>query len=305
MVVNTGHGISELADSVAAQIRNVAYVNGTQFTSAAAEDLAAELADVLPASLQHSYFLCGGAAAIEASVKLARQYWVERGMTSKWKVISRYPSYHGSTLTALSLSAREHYRDLYQPLLTDFPLQHFGVVPDIAVLGKGLAGGLAPLSALVAKREILDVLSESSGAFVHAQTFSHAPVMCAAGLANLRYMKQHDLVTRCARMQTVFFGELERLRDCELVGDVRGKGLLAGVEFVEDRETKAPFPRAARLTERVAERAFENGLIVWPNVGHIDGRDGDLIVLAPPFTVTETQVAEMVTILLESLEQLS
>ena len=121
MVANIGHGVSEIAGAVMEQMREVAYVNGMMFTNRAAEELAAELAEVLPPPLKYSYFLCSGSEAIEAAVKLARQFWCERGMRSKWKVISRKPSYHGNTLSALSLSGREHYRALYEPLLTDFP----------------------------------------------------------------------------------------------------------------------------------------------------------------------------------------
>ncbi len=121
VVVNVGHSVPEIADAAAAQIRGLAYVNGTQFTHQPVEDLAAELAEVLPGTLKYSYFLSSGSEAIEAAVKLARQYWYEKGEKSRWKIISRVPSYHGNTLTALSLSGREHYRAMYGPLLTDFP----------------------------------------------------------------------------------------------------------------------------------------------------------------------------------------
>ncbi|MGB5878594.1 MAG: aminotransferase class III-fold pyridoxal phosphate-dependent enzyme, partial [Thermoanaerobaculia bacterium] len=310
----------------------------------------------------------------------------------KWKVISRVPSYHGNTLGALSLSGREHYRQTYGPLLTDFPripapdpyrhpdstastgealeeeilrqgpetvaafiaepilgsaggavvprsdyyqrvaaacdshevlfiadeilcgmgrtgrwfgFEHFDVVPDIAVLGKGLNGGVVPLSAVVASEEIVKTLAEGSGYFNHAQTYSHTPVICAAGLATVRFLKRERLVERCAAMEQVFFGELESLRAYSVVGDIRGKGLLAAVEFVANRSTKAPLPRSERFAERFTEAAFANGLIVWPNVGHVDGKEGDLIMLAPPFTVTEGEIQELVDLLRKTLEELS
>ena len=120
MVANVGHGVQELADELAEAAR-LGFVSGAQFTHRYVEELARELAEVLPEDLQQSYFLCSGSEAIEASVKLARQYWVEKGRERKWKVISRVPSYHGNTLTALSLSGREHYRKIYGPLLNEFP----------------------------------------------------------------------------------------------------------------------------------------------------------------------------------------
>jgi adenosylmethionine-8-amino-7-oxononanoate aminotransferase len=380
LVANVGHGVEEIAGALAAQARQLAYVNGTQFTNAAAEELAEELATVLPEPLRHSYFLCSGSEAVEAAVKLARQYWCERGRTSKWKVISRNPSYHGNTLSALSLSGREHYRWTYAPLLTDFPripapdpyrhpgcpactgealaeevaaqgaesvaaflfepilgssggavvpaaehyervaetcrreeilliadevmtgmgrtgrwfaFQHYGLTPDILLLGKGLGGGYAPLSAVVASREVAGVLARGSGAFNHAQTFSHSPVICAAGVATLRYLRRHRLVERCAEMSPVLFAELAKLREHPAVGDVRGAGLLAGIELVADRATREPFPRACRFAERLTERAFHHGLIVWPNVGHVDGSAGDLAMIAPPFTVAAAELAEI------------
>lgn len=391
MVAGIGHGVAEIAGAVAQQMRDIAYVNATMFTNRAAEELAAELALILPGTLKYSYFLCSGSEAIEASVKLARQFWYERGATSKWKIISRVPSYHGNTLTALSLSGREHYRAPYEPLLTDFPripapdpyrhpgceactgevlekeilkqgpeqvaaflaepvisssagavvptreyyhrvlevcrkydvlfiadevltgmgrtgawfsFEHFDVVPDILAVGKGLSGGAAPLSAMIAKREIVEQIASGSGSFNHAQTYSHTPVICAAGLANLRYLKRHRLVERCRELESVFFKKLSRLRDYEVVGDIRGRGLLAGIEFVKDRATREPFPRSEKFAERLAAKAFEKGLILWPNVGHVDGINGDLIMVAPPFIITEEQLTELVALFESSLQEI-
>jgi hypothetical protein len=389
MVASLGHGVAEVAEAVAGQMRQLAYVNGTMFTNAAVEALAAELAEVLPAPLRYSYFLCSGSEAIEASVKLARQYWCERGRPSKWKVVSRVPSYHGNTLSALSLSGREHYRALYGPLLTSFPRiaapdlyrhpgcpactgvaledailaegpetvaaflfepiagsaggavvppldyvtrvfdtcrrhevlviadevlcgmgrtgrwfasEHFGVVPDILVAGKGLTGGYAPLSAVISSREILEPIARGSGAFNHAQTFSHTPVICAAGVAALRYLKAHRLVERCRSLEGPLFAALSRLRRFPQVGDIRGRGLLAAVEFVRDRVTRQPFARAERFVERVTARAFEHGLLIWPNVGHVDGRDGDLVIVAPPFVIEEAQIDDLASRLERAVE---
>ena len=390
MVASLGHGVAEIAAAVASQMSAIAYVNGSAFTNRAVEELAAELADVLPRSLRFSYFLSSGSEAIEASVKLARQYWCNRGLESKWKIISRTPSYHGNTLSALSLSGREHYRRLYRPLLTDFPriaapdpyrhpgceactgellereilkqgpetvagflaepiigasagamaptegyyrrvaeicrqhevlfiadevltgmgrtgkwfaFEHFEITPDILVLGKGLSSGYAPLSAVVAREEIVARLAQVSGEFNHGQTFSHTPVICAAGLATVKYLKQHKLVERCHELEPIFFAKLSKLKRFRSVGDIRGKGLLAGIEFVQDRQTRQPFPRAERFAERLTDAAFRNGLIVWPNIGHVDGTNGDILMLAPPFIITEEQIEEMIGLLEQSLEE--
>jgi len=391
MVANVGHGVAAIGAALA-EAADLGYISGAQFTHRFVEELADELTRVLPPPLRYSYFLSSGSEAVEAAVKLARQYWVERGRDSKWKVISRVPSYHGNTLAALSLSGREHYRRIYGPLLTDFPRipapgtyrhpdspastgaaleeeierqgadsvaaflyepiiassagamvptrayydtvrdtcarhdvlliadeivtgmgrtgcwlasEHYDLVPDILVLGKGLSGGIAPLSAVVAGGEIVDTLARGSGRFNHAQTYSHTPLICAAGLAALRYLRREGLVERCAGLEGALFDELDALRELPLVGDVRGKGLLAGIELVADRDTRAPLPRSGRYAERFAEIAFEHGLIVWPNVGHVDGEAGDIIMLAPPFTIARAELAEIGRRCRATLEELS
>jgi adenosylmethionine-8-amino-7-oxononanoate aminotransferase len=169
-------------------------------------------------------------------------------------------------------------------------LEPYGVVPDIMTLGKGIAGGYVPLSAVVAPRRLADALARGSGALLHAQTFSHHAALCAAGVATLRYLRDHALIERCAAIAPAFHDRLAALRDLPGVGDVRGRGLLAAVEFVADPATRAPFPRAARFAETFAEAALEAGLVVWPNVGQADGVNGDLAMLAPPFVVSQQEI---------------
>jgi adenosylmethionine-8-amino-7-oxononanoate aminotransferase len=125
---------------------------------------------------------------------------------------------------------------------------------------------------------------------MHAQTFSHHAVLCAGGVATLRYLRDHALIERCAALAPVFHARLQTLRELPCVGDVRGRGLLAGVEFVADTGTRAPFPRSARFAETFAEAALEAGLVVWPNVGQADGTNGDLAMLAPPFVVSHEEI---------------
>jgi len=172
--------------------------------------------------------------------------------------------------------------------------QAFNVVPDIMTLGKGLAGGYAPLSAVLSRDAIIEPIARGSGAFVHAQTFSHHAVTCAAAVATLNYMGAHRLVDRSRAMGVTFHERLQVLRALPGVGDVRGRGLLAGIEFVADVDTRAPFPRDVRFAERFTRAAQDEGLIVWPNVGHADGVNGDLAMLAPPFIITEPEIDEIV-----------
>jgi adenosylmethionine-8-amino-7-oxononanoate aminotransferase len=182
-------------------------------------------------------------------------------------------------------------------------ISHFGVVPDLMTLGKGLGGGYAPISALVAPARLVDVLANGSGALLHAQTYSHHPVLCAGALAAVRYLQRHKLIERCAAMGQVLHRELQALRGLPSVGDVRGRGLLAGVEFVADPETRAPFPRSRGFAERFTGLALEEGLVVWPNVGQADGTNGDLVMLAPPFSISEAEISELVRRFSRALER--
>jgi adenosylmethionine-8-amino-7-oxononanoate aminotransferase len=382
-----GHGVPEVIDAVTEQIRQVGYVSGMSFTNPSAEALAVELAGLAQGDLSHFYFLSSGSDAIEAALKVARQYWVERGQPEKELLMALDPAYHGNTMLTLSAGARQHYKKYFKPWLVEVPripapyayrcecggadpvcarctgrtleeallrigagkvcafiaepvggsstgasvprdeywrtireicdrhgvlwvadeilvgagrtgtwsaLEPYGAVPDIQVMGKGISGGYAPLAAVAVPRRIADVLAKGSKGLLHAQTYSHTPMMCAAGVAAIRYVKQHNLIARSAELGRVLHRKLEALRDLPFVGDVRGRGLLAGIEFVANHRSRAPFPRAEKFGERFVAAAEQAGLMVWPNTGQADGVNGDLVVLAPPFIVTEAEIDEIV-----------
>ena len=394
-VVNVGHGVGEIADAMARQASRMAYVNGTVFTHDAVEEFAREVAALCPGDLDLVYPLASGSEAIEAAMKLARQYWFESGRRSKHRVLALSPSYHGNTLLALSASSRAQYQGPFREWLVDvarapafYPYrcscrglpppcrgctgdaiedailregadniaalvaepvggsssgvsvpaesywrrvreictrhdvlliadeiltgagrtgtwsacESYGIVPDIMVLGKGVAGGYVPLSAVVAPQRLIDVIANHSGALLHAQTFSHHATLCAAGVATIKFLRENRLVERCARMGVVLQTQLQQLRALPYIGDVRGRGLLAGIEFVEDKNTRAPFPRAVGFAESFAASALDLGLIIWPNAGQLGDGTGDLAMLAPPFVIDEDQIEEIVALLSQALE---
>src|SRR5215213_6201395 len=116
-VANVGHGVSEIADALACQARTLAYVSGMAFTHDAAEELAGEIARLSPGDLELVYPLASGSEAVEAGLKLARQYWAESDRPGKHKILACAPSYHGNTLLALSASSREQYKTCYREWL--------------------------------------------------------------------------------------------------------------------------------------------------------------------------------------------
>jgi adenosylmethionine-8-amino-7-oxononanoate aminotransferase len=178
-----------------------------------------------------------------------------------------------------------------------FAVEHWGISPDIMVLGKGMSGGYFPLSAMIAKSEFVDRLKDKTGGFVHGHTFSHHPVACSAGLAVLEYIKKNQLIEKCAGRGEYLLNRLEELKAFPFVGDVRGKGLMTAIEFVKDQKTKEPFPRAAKFTEKVIDLAFGNGLVLYSGTGFVDGVNGDMVMVGPPLVIEESQIDEIIDIL--------
>jgi adenosylmethionine-8-amino-7-oxononanoate aminotransferase len=185
-----------------------------------------------------------------------------------------------------------------------FAVEHWGLQPDIIVTGKGVASGYAPVGAVLVASHVVDTIENNSGAFEHGFTYMAHPVGMATALAVLDYIEQHKLFERVAPVGREFLAALATLRKHHTVGDVRGLGLLAGVEFVQDSSTKAPFPLEARFAERFAEAALEEGVATYPMKGCADGDLGDHILLAPPFTISSAEIAELVAALDRALARL-
>jgi adenosylmethionine-8-amino-7-oxononanoate aminotransferase len=121
-------------------------------------------------------------------------------------------------------------------------------------------------------------------------------------LAVQNYIEKHNLVENCARMGDIMLEKLKPLQDLPIVGDIRGKGLLIGIEFVADKITNAPFDPAQGITSQIVNRAFEKGVLLMPGApGLINGVSGDHIALSPPFTITEPEVDEIVRVIRETL----
>lgn len=397
-VVGIGHGVKEITEAMIRQAEKVSFAHSSQFTSQAALDLAEKLVQLAPPGLSRVYFLSGGSEAVETAIKMARQYQVERGKPQKYKVISRWTSYHGNTLGALALSGHTGRRNYYQPLIQhtphiqpaycyrcpfglhptncalpcaqdlertilyegpesvsafiaepivgatagalvppagyfqkiraicdlydilfiadevmtgigrtgkNFGIDHWQVTPDIIVVGKGLSSGYTPIAAVIVKEELHRVIKEGSGAFVHGHTYSQNPLSCAIACAVLDYLHQHELISRSAQRGEYFLKVLASLLSHEIVGDVRGKGLFAGIEFVKDKNSKEPFPPQMKLNALLAHKAFEKGLITYPGGGGADGIKGDHLLLAPPFIITEEEIDCIVSILEQTISEVS
>ncbi len=176
-----------------------------------------------------------------------------------------------------------------------FACQADGVAPDILCIAKGLGAGYQPIGAMLCTKAIYQAIEQGSGFFQHGHTYIGHPVATAAGLAVVSALLERGLVQRSADMgDTLQAALVERLGAHPHVGDIRGRGLFRGVELVEDRETKAPFDPSLGLAAKIKKAAFQAGLICYPMSGTRDGRNGDHILLAPPFIITEEQITEVV-----------
>jgi len=177
-------------------------------------------------------------------------------------------------------------------------IDHWGITPDIIATAKGLAGGYLPLGATIASDKVYDGFKEP---FAHGHTYGSHPVVCAAGFAVLEYMEKHNLVERSRVNGEYLHKKLESLYEHPSVGDIRGMGLFAGIEFVQDKETKEPFDPKIRYNGRVVDQCFENGLLVYPGSGTVDGVKGDHIQVAPPLVVSKEEIDEIVELLDKSI----
>ena len=394
-VVNIGHRVEEILEAMREQAKKVCFIYNGQFITEPAINLAKKIVTLAPPGLSKVFLVSGGSEAIETALKMARQYHVETGHPSKYRIISRWTSYHGNTIAALSLSGRPQWRKNFIPLLLDFPhiappycyrcpfakeypqcgidcacdlerviklegpdsisafiaepiigttapgvtpppeyykiirkicdkynilmimdevitgfgrtgknfgINHWNVIPDIIVTGKGISSGYAPLAAVITHEKIHEAFVKGSGVFTHGYTYVEHPLSCAVGLAVQQYIEMNNLIERAARIGSLMLEKLSRLSELAIVGDIRGKGLLLGIEFVKDKEKKTPFERELQVQERIVERCFEKGLVLVPGVpGNVDGILGDQIQITPPFIISREIMDKLIDILKESI----
>jgi adenosylmethionine-8-amino-7-oxononanoate aminotransferase len=388
LVANIGHGVSEIIEAMKKQAESLAYVYRVHFSSPAAEELASRLCHMADKPLDRVYFTNSGSEAAEMAVKLARMRHLAAGEHGRYKIISRWQSYHGITMGALSWSGitsrRAEYQDYFKEfvhippaycyrcwyglsskacqlecaralenaILTEGPTtisafiaepvvgaalaaavpparyfqairdicdrygvlfitddimtgagrtggkyfasDHFSGQPDMVLFGKGVGGGYYPVAGVLITKAVGDVISAGSGHFVPSQSHSAHPLGMAVGLAVLDYMHRHDLVHRSYEMGLYLEKSLKDLLHHSLVGDIRGLGLMWGLEFVQDRGTKEPFDPKLQIYKQVYEAAKKQGLLLLPSYGCDRGHAGDMALIGPPLTITREQIDDLV-----------
>jgi adenosylmethionine-8-amino-7-oxononanoate aminotransferase len=179
-----------------------------------------------------------------------------------------------------------------------------GVVPDLMTLAKGLGGGYQPIGAVLASGTLIDAIRGGSGLFQHGHTYIGHPTAAAAALAVQQVIQRDGLLANVRERGAQLKHALgERLGAHLHVGDIRGRGLFVGVELVEDRTTKQPFDPRHKLNARIKAQAMAAGLMVYPMGGTIDGKQGDHVLLAPPFIVSAAEVDQIVDLLAQAIDR--
>ncbi|MBK1781319.1 aspartate aminotransferase family protein [Advenella sp. WQ 585] len=185
-----------------------------------------------------------------------------------------------------------------------FACEEDGVAPDILTIAKGLGAGYQPIGATLCTDKIYDVIVNGSGYFQHGHTYIGHATACAAALAVQKTIQEQNLLANVLQRGEQLRSELRQaFANNPHIGDIRGRGLFVGLELVQDRESKKPLDPAHKIHAKIKAQAKENGLLVYPSGGTIDGRLGDHILLAPPFTCTQEDISDIVSRLSDTVSQ--
>lgn len=393
-----GHSNSRVRAALKNQLEKLAFAHTGFFTSEPAELLAEQLIAKAPNGIEKVYLVSGGSEAVEAALKLARQYFLEIGQPKRSRIIARRQSYHGNTLGALAVGGNVWRRRQFSPLLIEtshispcfayrgqqpeetieqyslrmaneleeeitrlgsdnvmafiaepvvgatlgavpptpgyfrhirkicdqhgilfiadevmcgagrtgslFAIDQESVTPDIITMAKGLGAGYQPLGAMLCQKYIHDAIAEGSGFFQHGHTYHGHSLAAAAGVAVLREMDEKGLVEQVKQTGEYLHSALGlEFGQNPYVGDIRGRGLFMGIEFVVDRRTKEPFDPNLNMAGKLKAAAMSEGLVCYPMQGTIDGARGDHVLLAPAYIITEAQVDELVEKLARAIDR--
>jgi adenosylmethionine-8-amino-7-oxononanoate aminotransferase len=388
-----GHNDPEVIAAMKAQLDRLAYANNSIFSNIPAETAAQLLGEHAPAGLDQVYFVSGGAEAVEAALKIARQYFVELGERERRFVIGRQHSFHGNTLATVALGGNASRHALFEPLLPErrhisacyayrdqaasetaeqygkrvadeleslvhqlgpraiaamvvetvvgatlgavpavpgyfrrlreicsrygillimdevmcgmgrtgslFAFEQEDVTPDIVCVSKALGAGYQPIAATIVSRKIRHAIATGSGTIQHFHTYQAHPIACVAAQVVLAKVVRPEMLAQVrARGDRLLQRLRERLSGHPYVGDIRGRGLFIGVEFVRDRTTRERFEPARRVNVAVKREAMRLGLTVTGPIAAVN----DCAMLSPPYIVTESEIDLIADLFSEAIE---
>lgn len=384
-----GHGDVDVINAIKKQADSLAYAHTSFFTSEPAETLADKLIAGTGHKMDKAYMVSGGSEAVEAALKLARQYCIEIGQAQRHRFVARRQSYHGNTLGALAAGGNAWRKQPFAPLMIEtshiapcyeyrgletgetqfeygqrvaneleeellrlgpetvaafiaepvvgatlgavppvpgyfkrireicdqygvllildevmcgmgrtgalFAYEQEDIVPDIITIAKGLGAGYQPIGAMLCSADIYEAIANGTGFFQHGHTYIGHPIACAAANVVLDKLTKGGLSARSAKMGKLLQDRLHAVfGQHPNIGDIRGRGLFIGLEIVANRESKIPFDPNLAINKTLKKVAFANGLACYPMGGTIDGKQGDHILLAPPFILEEEHIDEII-----------
>ena len=186
-----------------------------------------------------------------------------------------------------------------------FGIEGWGVTPDIIATAKGMSSGYTPIAATIAREEVWQAIQDAKTPFLAGHTLNQNPVSCAGAIAAIQYVEDNDLITKSKENGAYLLARLQGLVDeFSIVGDARGKGMMCGIEFVRDKETKEPFDPKLRVSSRFELECLERGLSLFMCFGCVEGVAGDMILITPPLTITPQEIDDLIRIMQEALQAL-
>lgn len=386
-----GHGVPEITRDLHARREEMSFTYGAVFTNPWQEELAQRLVDMSPLERASVYLVSGGSEANEVAIKFARQYHLERGQSSKWKIVSRWEGYHGNTLATSAVSGRPSWRHGFDPYFVtspkvsapygyrapvevdrdklidywieefrqllfhedprtvaafiaepvigtslvgvvpppgyyegirqvcddndilfiadevlagygrtgkNFSIEHWNALPDVITVGKGVGSGYAPLAACILSAHVADTIANGSGRHTQGFTYSGNALACFIGVKVNDYVIEHGLIERSAAVGDYLHAQLQELKESTgAIGDVRGKGLLGGIELVANRETKQPFPEERAVAAGIVAECAAQGVLIAAGPRGTFLRGSDLLQISPAYVVEKSEIDQIIDVL--------
>lgn len=400
VVVGVGHGVKEIPEAMHEQARKYSFYPTHLFSAEPVLELGELMSSLAPGGMKDAckiWLTCTGTDATDDSIRLARQHFVERGLPSRFKIVSRWQSFHGNNIYIESIGGHTFRRNMFVPMFLESPhippaycyrcpytktfpgcdlmcaqelekmvcqsgqdymaafiaepvvgaalgavpappgyfvrikeicdkygllliadevmtgwgrtgkmfgMEHEGVTPDIIATAKGMSSGYTPISAVIGRDEVWKPLQDHAAVFSAGHTLNMNPVSCAGAVAAIRYLVRQNLAENSRVVGEYFQERLGELHMFKTIGDVRGRGLMLGLEIVSDKKTKKTFPAKMKISAKLQNIAMGKGLVIYACAGSVAGVEGDMILMAPPLIITRPEVDEVMGLLKESIQEM-
>ncbi len=382
-----GYGLKEFGQSILDQCQKVQLAFRFEFTTPELEEASRKIIESTKGTMDKVFMVSGGSEAVEIAAKFAIKYHLERKEPTRYKIISRWLSYHGSTQGALSWTGMPGRRMEFDPMLNDSPhiapgycyrcwfgkspelcnlecanaleneimcqnpetvaafimepvsgsslcgayprkgyykkireicdrhgvllifdevmtgfgrtgkwygYENFDIVPDIMAVGKGMGGGYFPVGAAVITSKVAKTIEQNSGNFIAGHTWAGNPMAAAVVCETIEFINNNNLIERSSQMGEYLSSKLKNLQYHPTVGDIRGIGMMQGIEFVNNKDTRKTINPEIQFSGQLEYEAMVNGLYIFVSNRNDRGQSGDMALFSPAYIVTEKQVDEMV-----------